>query len=85
MFDNVKAQELYGKNYLDGSTILSSPAEVGRAILTDNDKYGTPTNEHGYPNEYIFKELQKNCMSFQNIIQLGLQKYILEIICIMEL
>lgn len=57
MFDNVKAKELYGKNYLDGSTILSSPAEVGRAILTDNDKYGTPTNEQGYPNEYIFKEL----------------------------
>lgn len=57
MFDNVKAKELYGKNYLDGSTILSSPAEVGRAILTDNDKYGTPTNENGYPNEYIYKEL----------------------------
>ena len=57
MFDNVKAKDLYGKNYLDGSTILSSPAEVGRAILTDNDKYGTPTNEHGYPNEYIYKEL----------------------------
>ena len=57
MFDNVKAKELYGKNYLDGSTILSSEAEVGRAILTDNDKYGTPTNEQGYPNEYIFKDL----------------------------
>ena len=58
MFDNVKAKELYnGKNYLDGSTILSSPAEVGRAILTDDDKYGTPLNEQGYPNEYVFKEL----------------------------
>ncbi len=58
MFDNVKAKELYnGKNYLDGSTILSSPAEVGRAILTDDDKYGTPTNEEGYPNEYVYKEL----------------------------
>ncbi len=58
MFDNVKAKELYkGKNYLDGKTILSSEAEVGRAILSDNDKYGTPTNEEGYPNEYLFKEL----------------------------
>ena len=57
MFDNVKAKELYGKNYLDGSTILSSDAEVARAILTDDDKYGTPVNEQGYPNEYIFKEL----------------------------
>ncbi|MBQ7819824.1 MAG: PCMD domain-containing protein [Bacteroidales bacterium] len=58
MFDNVKAKELYnGKNYLDGSTILSSPAEVGRAILTDNTKYGTPTNKEGYPNEYVEIEL----------------------------
>lgn len=59
MFDNKKAAELYsGKNYLDGSTILSSPAEVGRAILTDDDKFGTPTNADGYPNQYIYKELE---------------------------
>ena len=59
MFDNKKAKELYnGKNYLDGSTILSSPAEVGRAILTDNDKYGTPTDEAGNPNKWIEKTLE---------------------------
>ena len=59
LFDNVKAKELYnGKNYLDGSTILSSPAEVGRAILTDSDKYGTPTDEAGNPNQWIEKTLE---------------------------
>ena len=59
MFDNKKAKELYnGKNYLDGETILSSPAEVGRAILTDNDKYGTPTDEAGNPNVWIEKSLK---------------------------
>ena len=48
---------MYGKNYLDGSTILSSAAEVGRAILVDNDKYGTPTDEAGNPNKWVEKTL----------------------------
>ena len=61
VFDNVKAKELYnGKNYLDGSTILSSAAEVGRAILVDNDKYGTPTDEAGNPDKWIEK-----CLTFE--------------------
>lgn len=43
LFDNVKAARLdyKGRNYLDGNNILSSEAEVARAILTDDNKYGT--------------------------------------------
>ncbi|MEG1573931.1 MAG: PCMD domain-containing protein, partial [Bacteroidales bacterium] len=56
MFDNKEAARLYnGETYLNGNTILSSPAEVGRAILTDNDKYGTKAK---YGNQYVYKELE---------------------------
>lgn len=53
LFDNKKAAEIDpdGRNYLDGSNILSSEAEVGRAILTDDDKYGTPGEG------YVYKEI----------------------------
>ncbi len=52
LFDNVKAAEIdpEHRNYLDGNSILSSEAEVGRAILTDNDKFGTG-------DAYMYKEI----------------------------
>lgn len=55
MFDNREAARLYnGENYLNGASILSSPAEIGRAILTDNDKYGTKAI---YGNQYAYKDI----------------------------
>lgn len=52
LFDNVKAAEIdpEHRNYLDGNSILSSEAEVGRAILADNDKFGTG-------DAYMYKEI----------------------------
>lgn len=75
LFDNVKAAEIdpEHRNYLDGSNILSSAAEVGRAILTDNDKYGTGDT-------YVYKEIPFTYSQEVDPVRLANYEYSLAIV-----
>lgn len=76
LFDNVKAAQIdpEGRNYLDGSNILSSAAEVGRAILTDDDKYGTDGDT------YVYKEIPFTYTEEVDPVRLANYEYSLAIV-----
>lgn len=76
LFDNVKAAQIdpEGRNYLDGSNILSSAAEVGWAILTDDDKYGTDGDT------YVYKEIPFNYSKEVDPVRLANYEYSLAIV-----
>ena len=76
LFDNVKAAQIdpEGRNYLDGSNILSSAAEVGRAILTDDDKYGTDGDT------YVYKEIPFTYTEEVDPVRLAKYEYSLAIV-----
>lgn len=76
LFDNEKAAQLDkdGRSYLDGSNILSSEAEVARAILTDDDKYGTAGDG------YVYKEIPFTYTEEVDLERLKNYKYSLAIV-----